>query len=304
MFGELIGLWLGVRWQAMGRPDPVIVVELGPGRGTLMADALRAAAGVEGFADAARVHLVEVSPALRARQQDSLAGATVHAPQWHPGLAEVPEGPTLAIANEFLDTLPVHQFEVTEAGWRERLVGLDGAGGFAFRLASEPPPAEIDPGRVTGAKPGAIAEVRPAAQDLVRALAERFQRHPGAALIVDYGHDRTAAGDTLQAVRSHIFQDPLSDPGRADLSAHVDFAALARAARDAGAEVHGPVDQGTFLGRLGIQVRADSLKKASPGRAEEIDAALARLTSSDGMGRLFKALSLASPGLPAPDGFG
>ena len=303
MFGELIGLTCAEAWQAMGRPESFQLVELGPGRGTLIADALRAGKVVDGFNRAARLSLVEVSPALRARQEETLAGMVGHPPQWLDAFSKIPQGPLIVVANEFFDVLPVRQFVMTRDGWREKLVVAGKTGGFAFTLAAKPPTRDEAPRAPIKAPLGAVFETCPAGVALAAAVGRRLQRHRGLALIVDYGHDATALGDTLQAVKGHRYAAPLADPGDADLTAHVDFQALKRAAGAAGAQVFGPIDQGRWLTALGIRMRADSLKKASPGRAGDIDAALQRLTGGDAMGRLFKALALASPGMPKPAGF-
>ena len=299
MFGELIGLWSAEVWRAMGEPSPVRLVELGPGRGTLMADALRAARVLPAFRSATAVHLVETSPALRARQEAALvpAGASV---SWHGDLAEVPDGPAIVVANEFFDALPIRQFVGTERGWCERLVGLS-EGGLAFGLAPEP--ARDVPLPV---RPGATLEWPAAGVALIGTLAARLAAQGGAALIIDYGHARSGFGDTLQAVRAHAYADPLADPGEADLTAHVDFAMLASAARSAGVTVHGPVLQGDFLRALGIDARAAAIRqRATPVQGDAIDAAVARLTGSgEGqMGELFKVLGLGAPDLPLLPGF-
>jgi NADH dehydrogenase [ubiquinone] 1 alpha subcomplex assembly factor 7 len=302
MFGELIGLWCAELWRRMGGPAPVRLVELGPGRGTLMADALRAAAGVAGFRAAAEVHLVETSPTLRAQQERRFATEKV---TWHASLAEVPEGPLLLVANELFDALPVHQFIATEAGWRERLVGLaDDGERFALGCAPGPTPALAILERLAdAAAPGAVAEVSPGAIALAREIARRVAGRGGAALIIDYGR-LGPCGASVQAVRCHRRHDPLVDPGEADLSAHVDFAALARSAADAGAAVYGPVPQGAFLRALGIETRAATLaRRASARQAADIERALARLTEAERMGELFKALAIVDPALGAPAGF-
>jgi NADH dehydrogenase [ubiquinone] 1 alpha subcomplex assembly factor 7 len=303
MFGELIGFWLVEAWERLGRPDPMMLVELGPGRGTLMADALRAAKVRPEFGAAVRLQLVESSPGLRARQ----AAALQHAqPQWHDGWETVPGGPLLLIANEFFDALPIRQFQRTDAGWCERMVALDETG-ERFRWVLAPPSAAAEallaPEQLQAAV-GAIAEVSPAARGLAAAIGAGLAEAPSAALIVDYGHDRSAPGDTLQAVRRHQPADPLEDPGEADLTAHVDFAALARAARAAGAEAHGPVAQGDFLKALGIELRAERLcAHATPEQAEAIRSGLHRLIGEAEMGRLFRVLALTSPGFGPPAGF-
>ena len=299
MFGELIGLWAAEVWRAMGEPSPVRLVELGPGRGTLMADALRAARALPAFRSATAVHLVETSPALRARQEAALApaGAPV---SWLGDLAEVPDGPAIVVANEFFDALPIRQFIGTERGWCERLVGLS-EGGLAFGLAPEPAGDVPLPVR-----PGAMLEWPAAGVAVMGRLAARLAAQGGAALVIDYGHARSGFGDTLQAVRHHAYADPLADPGEADLTAHVDFALLASAGRSAGATVQGPLPQGDFLRALGIDSRAATLKRrATPAQAGAVDAAVARLagTGEGQMGELFKVLGLCAPDLPPLPGF-
>ncbi len=303
MFGELLGLWCAVRWKALGQPAPVIVAELGPGRGTLMSDALRAAAAVEGFVEAASVHLVETSPALRRIQEKTLAD---YGPAWYARLEDVPPGPTLLLANEFFDALPVYQFEKTADGWRERLVDVDADGeAFRFVLAAEPVEEPPLAPSVVDAADGSIAEASPACWSVMEVLAERLGRHSGAALVVDYGHAESAAGDTVQAVKDHAYADVLADPGDADLTTHVDFAALAEVARKAGAVVHGPVEQGRFLAAMSIGARAETLiAGARPEQAEAVRSAYRRLTGAEEMGRLFKVLAVAGPGLGRPPGFG
>ncbi len=288
MFGELIGLWLAQAWLEMGSPARVILAEAGPGRGTLMADALRAARAVPGFRAAVEVRLVETSPALRAAQARMLEDASPH---WHDRLSDLPvDAPLLLVANEFLDALPIRQFERRAGCWCERLVGLrDGA--LTFGLAPEP-----ERGLTRDAPEGAIVEVSPAALAAVAEIAARVTRQGGAALLMDYGHSG-GFGDTLQAMRAHAFADPLDAPGEADLTAHVDFAAMAAAARRAGAQVDGPTEQGPFLLSLGLAERAERLMAAAPARALEIAAQRDRLTdmTPTGMGRLFKVLTLTQP---------
>ncbi len=311
MFGELIGLWCAVQWRTMGEANPFNLIELGPGRGTLMADMLRAGRGVDGFLESLTLSLVEISPALKGAQEDTLldtSGAEVRRTQalrWISDFSEAPEGPFCAVANEFLDALPVRQFQMTAAGWRERLVGVceTSTPEFQFVLSETPPEENIVPAGLGDAKAGDIVELRPAVTALARALGGRLNRHPGCILFIDYGHDRTACGDTLQAVKEHAYHDPLAEPGTADLTAHLDFGALREAARDAGAQVFGPVTQGRFLTSLGIHTRAGALSEASPANAREITEALSRLTSDEGMGAMFKVMALTSPGWPAPPGF-
>lgn len=298
MFGELIGLWMLEVWNAMGRPSPCRLIELGPGRGTLMADLLRAARLLPDFTASISVHLVETSPALRERQRAALAASGVSV-EWHDALKDVPPGPTLLIANEFFDALPIRQFVATERGWCERLVGLDGDR-LIFGLRGEPESGLPSPLRL-----GDILEWPAAAIAEAQALAERLTRNTGAALIIDYGYWGPAFGDTLQAVQRHAPVDPLAEPGEADLTTHVDFHRLAQTAMAAGARVHGMAVQGDFLKALGIEARAAILKRrATPAQAADIDGALARLTERGpkGMGELFKVLALTHDGLETVPG--
>lgn len=304
MFGELIGLWAAAVWQRMGEPAKVSLVELGPGRGTLMADALRAASVLPAFASALSVHLVETSPTLRVRQENTLEGCGV-ALTWHRDIATLPQGPAITIANEFFDALPVHQAVKDERGWHERMVGIDADGRLCFAAHREVLPHldRLAPQAIPGAPAGAIVEWR--SERIITELSARVTRDGGAVLAIDYGPARAGLGETLQAVRGHAFADPLQAPGEADLTAHVDFDALARAARRADARVMGPVAQGDFLKRLGIEVRAAKLKEtATLEQVAEINSALARLTQpGEGMGELFKALAVAQPGLGLMPGF-
>jgi NADH dehydrogenase [ubiquinone] 1 alpha subcomplex assembly factor 7 len=291
VFGELLGLWCAELWLRLGRPAVVRLVELGPGRGTLMRDMLRAMAVVPGLADAVRVHLVETSPVLRAAQARMLEGCGSE-PTWHGDVADVPPGPMLLVANEFFDALAIRQFVRQPDGWHERLVGLAGDGRLALGLS--PVASQEIP---VAAPDGAVLELSPAGVDLMRRIAGRIARHGGGALVVDYGH-AGGFGDTLQAVRRHAFADPLDAPGEADLTAHVDFAALARAAQGAGAVPWGPVPQGALLQALGIAPRAAALARSDPAGTAT---AVARLTGEgpDGMGRLFKALAVMPPQMAA-----
>ena len=296
MFGELLGAWLAERWLAMDRPQPVRLIELGPGRGTLMADALRATRGVAGFHAAIDLHLVEINAELQALQQTTLGGFR---PTWHARLDDVPPGPTLLVANEFFDALPVRQFEKTSRGWAERMVGLE-PDGETLRLALAPGVTPYAP-LLPDAPVGAQAEISEASSVLAAAIGARLRRDGGWALIVDYGHDRGGHGASLQAVRGHRGAALLDRPGETDLSAHVDFTALAAAT---GGTTFGPVGQGDFLQRLGIMQRAERLKERA-GEAERraIDAALARLIAPDQMGTLFRVLAVGDNRSAAPAGF-
>ena len=298
MFGELIGLWCAAVWQSMGQPQRVQLVELGPGRGTLLADALRAVRIVPDFRAAIDLHLVESSESLRAEQATLLANAH---PTWHERFETVPSGPALVIANEFFDALPIRQFERVGSAWQERVVALAPTSQTLHFAAADSVPAEAGFGC---APSGAIVERAPAREAVASALAGRIAAEGGAALITDYGHTQPGFGDTLQALKRHRRHDALDEPGTADLTAHVDFSALASAARREGARVFGPVPQGRFLKTLGIDARAARLRQdASDDQSAEIEAALRRLTGAHGMGELFKALALAHPALDTPPGF-
>ncbi len=303
MFGELIGLWCADMWHSRVAPGPATLVELGPGRGTLMADALRAARMLPEFAATLSVHLVETSPALQDIQRRTLAA---HRVRWHRSLQSVPDGPALLVANEFFDALPIRQFELTVDGWRERLIGLapDGTD-FQFIPGPEPAPDSlVPPDTRAAAQLGDIAEVCPAGIAFAAEIGRRVAGDGGAALIVDYGHAVSAPGETLQAMRAHQAVDPLDLPGDADLTAHVDFAALSRAAGDAGAAVHGPVPQGLFLSRLGIAERVERLRRgATPDQVRDIETACHRLIADEEMGTLFKVLAITPSDMPAPPGF-
>jgi NADH dehydrogenase [ubiquinone] 1 alpha subcomplex assembly factor 7 len=295
MFGELLGAWLAERWLAIGRPAPVVLVELGPGRGTLMADALRATRGVPGFHAALRLHLVDINGPLRAEQARTLAA---HAPVWHERFDRVPAGPMLLVANEFFDALPVRQFEKAAGVWRERMVGLAPDGEtLVFALAPGPSPfARFLP----DAPDGAQAEISEAGRALAHQIGDRLERDGGAALIVDYGYDH-GTGTSLQAVRAHHGAGVLDRPGETDLSAHVDFAALAAATT---APTFGPVAQRDFLQRLGLLQRAEILRAhASHAQRAAIDAALARLIDPAQMGTLFRVLAVGDGKSTTPAGF-
>ena len=295
-FGEMIGLWAAVVWQMMGSPAELVLAELGPGRGTLMADLLRAATTLPGFREAIRVHLVETSPALKARQRETLADS---AAVWHETADTLPSGPAIIVANEFFDALPVEHYVYRADGWHERMVTCRDA--FAFTdgpAVSERRMAELG---APEARLGDVFEVNPAARKLVQALGRRFAGQPGVLLAIDYGHDHSAVGDTLQAVRRHQPVPALQAPGEADLTAHVDFAALARAA--APAKTSPIIGQGAFLRRLGIELRAERLAASRPDIAEDLLAGCHRLINPGGMGTLFKVLAVSSPDLADLPGF-
>jgi NADH dehydrogenase [ubiquinone] 1 alpha subcomplex assembly factor 7 len=299
MFGEILGAWVAVTWQGMGRPTPFMLVEAGPGRGTLMADMMRLLARVAPDChDAARVHLVEMSPRLRGVQQAALAGRTAHGVTWHGRIEDVPDGPVILLANEFLDALAIRQFVRTADGWDERFVQE-----VAF-VARPAPDLPLDLPLDRPVPCDEILECCPDALVVARHMAARLGRAPGTALFIDYGYDGAVWGDTLQALRDGQPAWPLADPGLADLTAHVDFAAFAVAARDGGAACHGSVTQGALLSELGLFARAEQLARHRPPvEAHAIRDAAQRLAAPDRMGRLFRALAVTSPGLPVPPGF-
>lgn len=305
MFGELIGLWAASVWRAMGSPQTLQLIELGPGRGTMMADALRALRVLPPLYQAISVHLVEINSVLREKQRKTLTG--VRNVDWHYSLDDVPPGPSIILANEYFDVLPIHQMVKRATGWHERTVEIDDMDNLSFGLSAEPTPhfEILLPALLRAAPDGAIYEWRP--DNAIMNLARRTRDDRGAALIIDYGHLRTGAGDTLQAIARHSFADPLKDPGQSDITAHVDFEALARGAEDVGARAHGPVTQGDFLKQLGIEARASTLTaKATPEAAADVESALQRLigAGSGGMGSLFKVLGIADPSLGPLVGFG
>ncbi len=300
IFGELLGLWMTEAWRACGCPAPARLVELGPGRGTLMSDVLRVGRVAPPFLDQISVHLVETSPVLRGVQEKTLQGA-VPPISWSADVAEVPPGPAFIVANEFFDALPVRHFVKSASGWRERLVGVDSAGALAFGLSGA-----VEHGLRVEAPQGSIIEIGAVAQMIMGQLARRIVEQGGAMLIVDYGYSETTLGESLQAVKEHAYVDPLHEPGEADLTTHVDFAALARAARAEGAKVQGPVTQGAFLRQLGVERRAEVLSRnASPEQRADIAAAVERLAGSgpNNMGELFKVLAVTHPDMPDMPGF-
>lgn len=293
MFGELIGLWLGQAWMDRGAPAAFTLAELGPGRGTLMADILRATARIEGFNEAADIWLVETSPALRRKQWEAVGA---HEPHWADSLSDLPDAPLFLVANEFFDALPIRQFQIADGALCERMVGWHDAPVFGLS-----PPLSSRGGIPEDAAEGTIYETCPQGRAIAADIGRRLSDRGGTALIIDYGHAAPAAsGDTFQAVRDHAYADPLADPGAADLTAHVDFLALSRAAENAGATSWGLREQGALLEWLGIRVRAAMLAKRQPERRTEIETALSRLIAPEQMGRLFKVLALTGDDTPPP----
>jgi NADH dehydrogenase [ubiquinone] 1 alpha subcomplex assembly factor 7 len=294
MFGELIGLWLADMWIRAGRTEPMHYVELGPGRGTLARDALRAMAryGVEPV-----VHLVETSTALKEIQLDTVPRAN-----WHHDLSTIPfEGPVLVVANEFLDALPVRQLVMTEQGWRERLVVPEGDK-FVCVAGAMPMDSAVPEGR-REAPVGTIIETSPAAASVIYEIAGRLVSQQGAALFIDYGYDVPQTGSSLQAVKAHRKVDPFVNPGEADLTAHVDFATLAAIAETRGARWLGTQPQGAWLRALGIETRAQALSEYAPHYRDEIHSAKDRLIGEGQMGLLFKVMGLAHPDWSGAVGF-
>jgi NADH dehydrogenase [ubiquinone] 1 alpha subcomplex assembly factor 7 len=297
IFGELVGLWAGATWLAMGQPRPFVLAELGPGRGTLMVDALRACRVVPGFIEAARLHLVEASEHLKRAQREALAS---YSPVWHASLDSVPEGAAIIIANEFFDALPISQYVYAGGFWRQRVVSLDAGGNPGLAVGEPASPPDI----VAQPHADAILETRPSAAPVIAEIGRRAQEAPLAALIIDYGYEQDAYGDTLQAVRGHGYDDPLAHPGEADLSAHVNFAELARMAAASGLTAWGPLPQSMFLLALGLEARLQKLiSTATEKQRAALILGVRRLTDPYQMGSLFKAMALTSPGLPAPPAF-
>lgn len=303
VFGELVGVWCALMWERIGRPDLVILAELGPGSGALAADLLRAAATLPEFRRALRLHLVEASALLRAEQQRRLAAAN---PVWLTRAEDLPEGPLILVANEFLDALPIRQLVRGARHWAERRVALDEADRLAFADGAENPLLDLlvpEPLRHT-LPPGTVFEICPAALALAASLGARLKCQPGAALLVDYGHFPSAPGPSLRGVRRHRPVDALASPGTADLSAEVDFAAFAEAARVAGAEAWGPAPQREFLLALGASARLAALTaRADPAGRQRLESGVERLLDPTQMGNLFKVMALVSSGLGAPPGF-
>jgi len=294
MFGEMIGIWALSVWQQMGSPDVFNLVELGPGRSTLMLDALRAAKNNDAFIGAARICLVETSPCLKKRQLQTLKDYHVHQVR---DVKDIPDGPVIVIANEFFDALPIRQFEKTVDGWRERMVGLDEKGHLCFQNGAD---ASIH----MAAKTGSVMETSEAGIGVIRDLSQRINTFSGAALIIDYGYSGPAFGDTFQALYRHRFENPLIRPGDQDLTAHVDFSGLKTAAEKAGIKVTGPVTQSAFLSAMGIQARAQMLRSnATMQQKKDIQSALERLLDPEQMGDLFKVMAMTDQNIRTVAGF-
>jgi SAM-dependent MidA family methyltransferase len=304
IFGELLGVWCALAWHALGKPPRLNLVEAGPGRGTLMSDLLRATGNFAGFHAALDIHLIELSAAMRERQASLLLPWRDRV-SWHELPATIPDGPTVLIANEFLDALPFRQYVKTERHWRERGVGVTRDGSLRFTLCA----ALLDEGKLPpdhDSEPeGAIFETSPAREAFVETVAGRLKRDGGFALFVDYGHGRSGFGDTFQAARNHKFTDPLIEPGLADLTSHVDFAALAATAKACGLSVSPVVTQAQLLVALGLESRLQALAaKASADQQITLIGGVHRLIADDQMGKLFKALAIGAGADPAFPPFG
>lgn len=300
MFGEMIGAWLAASWQQMGEPKGVALVELGPGRGTLMKDVLRATRHATGFHKAISVHLVEMSPVLARIQQKTLEDEVISM-RWHQTIATLPQSPLLVVANEFFDALPIHQMVKTPEGWREKMVALATNENLTFTLSSLP---TLATGMIPHGAEGAIVELCPAGVTIMEELAMRIVEYGGMALVMDYGYFEPEGHETLQSVKNHKYHNPLKDIGQADITAHVDFSALRTAAEKTGATVYDHIMQGEFLLAMGIEMRAEMLSRnATEEQKKSIASALSRLTSMEEMGALFKCLCVTPPHYPAPFGF-
>ncbi len=304
VFGELVGLWLVEAWRGMGSPTEFNLIELGPGRGVFMEDILRAARLRPKFIEAAHLCFLETSGRLRVQQQKRLRASDMK-PVWADEIADIAPAPSLIVANEFFDCLAIHQFQRVKNGWRERLVGLnEDQTKLDFVLGETPPPENYNLPTVDQSKEGDIFELSFAAQEMTTDICTILNEHGGHALIIDYGHRQSGFGDTFQAVRNHQYWPPLAAPGRADITAHVDFEAIARTAIDLGTAAHGPTSQGQFLERLGLNLRVEMLCKGKGAvQADEIRAGAYRIAAPDKMGEIFKVLCLSAPSLPAPAGF-
>jgi NADH dehydrogenase [ubiquinone] 1 alpha subcomplex assembly factor 7 len=296
VFGEMVGIWLTDIWLRNDKPQRCHYVELGPGRGTLAADAVRT---MRRFGLEPQVHFVENSVALRTLQMQ----AVPHAKQ-HQTVASLPDDePLLVVANEFFDALPIQQMIKTDAGWRERVVVREHNARFA-PLPGATATDGLVPSALRVASVGSIFESCPDAESIMHDISLRLSRQGGAVLAIDYGYTQSALGSSLQAVKNHVYADPFADVGQCDLTAHVDFSKLADVARAAGLSVAGPVDQGHWLSALGVRERGEKLLHSHPDRAADIAAGVHRLVHPDAMGSLFKVMSAYAPDWPAPEGFG
>lgn len=299
MFGELIGVWCMEVWRALGSPKPFNLVELGPGRGTLIRDLLRAGKAIPEFINAAKIHLMEISPTLQ-KQQAELLAEHINPPNWFSEIAHLPDGPSIIIANEFLDALPFHQWVKFNDNWHERAVGLENDK-LSFTLRpNKLPHHELPPGHAAQ-KNGTVFETAPAREAQISTIAEKLKLQTGAALFIDYGHFRSDFGDTFQAIKSHKFTNPLHSPGKADLTNHVDFEPLMMSAKAAGCVLPPPATQGKFLLQLGLLERAGVLGSDQSKEAQvELHQAVERLAGNQQMGELFKTMAFSSHAINWP----
>lgn len=306
IFGELIGIWCAQNWQHMGSPQEFMLVEMGPGRGTLMMDLLRGTKHIPHFHEQMEVHFIETSPALTQMQQKRFRSYKGVRFYWHTHISMLPEKPMALVANELFDALPVHQFIKTTKGWREKMVGLnDNAGKLTFMLSpDETGVTRMLSKKYTTAPEGAVVEWCPAGLMLMEEISSRLRRHKGAALIIDYGYEQPGFMETLQAVKAHHFHPVLETPGNADITAHVDFSELAEVAHNEGVKSYGPITQSDFLREMGVEIRAKTLlQHADEVQQNDIVSGVERLMSPAHMGELFKVLAVLSQGLPKPVGF-
>lgn len=304
MFGEMLGLWCVHMWRDMGAPPRLELIELGPGRGVMMLDMLRAAKVDPGFLKAANVTLIEASAALQAVQGQTLASSPCPV-NWVDSLADAPKGPCIIIGNEFLDCLPIRQFVRKDDAWHERLVAIRPEDETQLIFGLSPLPYEHDDiGHFRNPKNGDLAEVCPGYAQIIDQLKLRLEHNLSSALFIDYGPARSEYGDTLQALKAHTKVDPLDEPGEADLTARVDFGLLGQLGEHAELSVFGPQDQAELLKQIGIEVRALNLSQAQPAAKDKLMRQLHRLLNEDEMGTLFKAMCIQSAGLSIPPGFG
>ena len=294
VFGELIGLWMGQMWHYIGKPQTIHLVELGPGRGLLMQDMLRALSHFERFMQAVQIHMVDINPHLIAQQKAALTeSGFIDKVTWHDSLDTVPEGATLLVANEFFDALPIHQLQKeNDHMWHERQVRLNDDDELCFSMS--PKPSKLGLLISRNHPDGTVRELCPQGIQIVKDITARIQKHNGAALIIDYGYTDFKRGETLQALKNHKFHPLLSEPGRADISAHVDFGMLARAAVEMGANLMGPATQKAFLNELGIELRMKKLieNAKSNDQKKQLLNAWDRLTNENQMGELFKVMGI------------
>jgi len=303
-FGEMIGAWLAATWSSVDSPKEKILVELGPGRGTLMKDILRATKNVDGFHDGLEVHLVEVNEKLRDRQRNVLEHEKVEI-FWHDSVDDLPAKPIFLVANEFFDALPIVQFTKMKKGWRENIIRLDEEGNLEFGiLEKKTKPCKLVPEEFDDAKVGDFYEMSPYSIEVIEKISEHIKKHDGAALIIDYGYFKNELADTFQSVKAHKYHNPLKTPGEADLTAHVNFPNLQKVAIKKGVNAYANVTQGELLVSLGIGIRAKAIMEKLNGRDKDVFGdAIKKLISVDEMGSLFKCMAIMRQDRDVPYGF-